>query len=119
AEDGIRDWQAEGGEYYMSFTGEYGGMWSRMGRPIHALAGIGMAAQGFDISTRYRRQPGSRDPRAAFVFDGVDGDIIGDFGTVGGGAAGLEVDRYDRELGSPEHALVLASSERLSDSYYP
>ncbi|MSP83198.1 MAG: large subunit of N,N-dimethylformamidase [Alphaproteobacteria bacterium] len=119
AEDGIRDWVAEGGEYYMSFTGEYGGMWCRMGRSIHALAGVGMAGQGFDVSTYYRRNSASRDPRAAFVFEGVEGDVIGDFGTVGGGAAGLEVDRYDRALGSPPHALVLASSENLSDTYFP
>jgi N,N-dimethylformamidase len=119
AEDGIRDWVAEGGEYYHSFTGEYGGMWSRMGRPIHALAGIGMISQGFDISSYYRRKPAASDPRAAFVFEGVEGDIIGDFGTVGGGAAGIELDRYDPAQGSPAHALVLASSENHTDSYYP
>lgn len=119
AEDGIRDWVAEGGEYYHSFTGEYGGMWSRMGRPIHALVGIGMVSQGFDISSYYRRKPGAADPRAGFIFDGVDDEIIGDFGTVGGGAAGIELDRYDPSQGSPAHALVLASSENHTDSYYP
>jgi N,N-dimethylformamidase len=119
AEDGIRDWVAEGGEYYMGFTGEYGGMWCRMGRPIHALAGVGMAGQGFDVCGHYRKGPGAADPRAAFVFEGVEGEVFGDAGTVGGGAAGLEVDRYDRSLGSPPHAIVLASSENLSDTYYP
>jgi N,N-dimethylformamidase len=119
AEDGIRDWVAEGGEYYHSFTGEYGGMWSRMGRPIHALAGVGMAAQGFDVSSYYRRQHGSYDPRAAFIFAGIEEEVIGDFGTVGGGAAGLELDRYDPAKGSPAHALVLASSENHSDTYFP
>lgn len=118
-EDGIRDWVAEGGEYYHAFTGEYGGMWSRMGRPIHALAGVGMAAQGFDVSSYYRRTEASRAPGAAWVFEGVAGDIVGDFGTVGGGAAGLELDRYDRGQGSPPHAIVLASSEMHSDIYYP
>ena len=118
-EDGIRDWVADGGEYYHSFDGTYGGMWERQGRPIHALAGVGMAGQGFDVSTHYRRTDASRDPRAAFVFEGIEDDIIGDFGTVGGGAAGIEVDRYDRGKGSPPHALVLASSEGLSDTYYP
>ena len=119
AEDGIRDWVAEGGEYYHAFTGEYGGMWSRMGRPIHALVGVGMAAQGFDTSSYYRRTAASRDPRAAFVFAGVEEEIVGDFGTVGGGAAGLELDRCDGSLGSPPHTLVLASSERHSDTYFP
>ena len=28
-EDGTRAWAAEPGEYYHSFTGEYGGLWRR------------------------------------------------------------------------------------------
>ena len=38
-------------------------------------------------------------------------EIIGDYGTQGGGAAGEEIDRFDLDLGSPGHALVLATSE--------
>jgi N,N-dimethylformamidase len=77
-----------------------------------------MATQGFDISGYFRRTPGSNDPRAAFVFEGVTGEIIGDFGTVGGGAAGLELDRCDHSLGSPPHTLVLATSENLTHLYF-
>jgi N,N-dimethylformamidase len=40
--------------------------------------------------------------------------VIGDFG-VGGGAAGQEVDRFDTALGSPAHALVLASATDFSE----
>ena len=119
SEDGIRDWVAEPGEYYHSFTGEYGGLWTRLGRPVQTLVGVGMAGQGFDVSGFFRRTEASRDPRAAFVFEGVDDDVIGDFGTIGGGAAGIEVDRYDRKLGSPPHTLIVATSEGLSDTYYP
>ena len=45
---------------------------------------------------------------------GVEADdgIIGAHGTQGGGAAGEEIDRFDVALGSPPHALVIASSER-------
>ncbi len=118
AEDGIRDWVAEPGEYYHSFSGEYGGLWRRLGRPPQGLVGVGMATQGFDISGYFRRTPGSNDPRAAFVFEGVTGEIIGDFGTVGGGAAGLELDRCDHSLGSPPHTLVLATSENLTHLYF-
>ena len=78
-----------------------------------------MAVQGFDICGHFRRSEASRDPRAAFIFEGVDEDIIGDFGVVGGGAAGLELDRFDLSLGSPAHALVLASSENLTGLYFP
>jgi N,N-dimethylformamidase len=119
AEDGIRDWVAEPGEYYHSFTGEYGGLWRRLGRPPQALVGVGMAVQGFDICGHFRRSDATRNPRAAFIFEGVDEEIIGDFGVVGGGAAGLELDRFDLSLGSPPHALVLASSENLTGLYFP
>ncbi len=77
-----------------------------------------MATQGFDVSGYFRRAPGSFDPRAAFVFEGVLGEIIGNFGTVGGGAAGLELDRCDHSLGSPPHTLVLATSENLTHLYF-
>ena len=50
-------------------------------------------------------------------FDGVKDNIIGNFGLVGGGAAGLELDRYDKDLGSPPNAYILASSESHSDLY--
>ena len=111
AEDGSRPWESEPGEYYMSFNGEYGGLWRRVGRPPNQLIGIGFTASGFDTSSYYRRTEQSEDPRVSFIFDGVDDEIIGDFGLAGGGAAGQEIDRFDRNLGSPPHALVIARSE--------
>jgi N,N-dimethylformamidase len=117
-EDGTRAWAAEVGEYYMSFTGEYGGLWRRQGRPPNAIAGVGFISQGFDASTYYRQTPARRDPRVAFMFAGIGEDeLIGDFGTLRGGAAGLEIDCYDRLLGSPSHALVVASSENHSNVF--
>ena len=113
AEDGTRAWIAEPGEYYHSFTGEYGGMWRRLGRTPNRLVGVGFSAQGFDGGTYYRLQEGASDPRVAFVMEGVESpDVIGNYGTQAGGAAGEEIDRYDVTLGSPEHAIVIASSER-------
>ena len=118
AEDGIRAWAAEPGEYYHSFTGEYGGLWRRQGLPPQMIAGTGFSAQGFDISSYYLRKPDSFDPRASWIFEGVGDDKrIGDFGLVGGGAAGLELDRADRLLGTPANALILASSEGHTDTY--
>lgn len=111
AEDGTRAWIAEPGEYYQSFNGEYGGLWRRLGRAPNRLVGIGFAAQGFDRSSYYRKQPGADHEKAAFVFAGVPEEIIGDFGSIGGGAAGEEIDRFDLFLGSPPNAIVLASSE--------
>jgi len=117
-EDGVRDWSGEPGEYFMSFSGEYGGLWRRNGRPPQSLTGVGFVAQGFDVSSYYVRKPGSFDPRAAFIFEGVGAEEkIGDFGLVGGGAAGLELDITDRSLGSPPHTLVLAASEGHGQAY--
>ena len=111
AEDGIRSWEAEPGEYYHSFSGEYGGLWRRCGRPPNVMAGIGFVAQGFDVSTYYRRAPDAENPRVRFIFDGVADEVIGDFGLIGGGAAGIELDCINRLLGSPPNILRLASSE--------
>jgi N,N-dimethylformamidase len=86
-------------------------------RPPNRLVGIGFIAQGFDNSSYYRRTAASHDRRAAFLFEGIAGDIIGDFGAWGDGAAGLEIDAYDARLGSPPHALVVASSESHSQAF--
>ena len=43
--------------------------------------------------------------------------MIGDFGLSGGGAAGFEVDRADRVLGTPAGAIVVASSEGHGPSF--
>ena len=115
AEDGPRAWEAEPGEYYSSFSGEYGGLWRRNGRPPNLLAGVGFCAQGFHLGSYYRRTEACRDPRAAFIFGGIDDELIGDFGLHGGGAAGQELDRADILLGTPPHALVVARSERHTD----
>jgi N,N-dimethylformamidase len=117
AESGVRAWAAAPGEYYQNFDGREGGLWSRLGRPPQALVGVGFAAQGFDLSTYYVRRPDSYDPRAAFIFEGVKDERIGDFGLIGGGAAGLEVDRSDPDLGTPPNALILANSENHTNTY--
>ena len=115
---GSMDWEAGPGEYYHSTTGELGGLWRFRGRPPQRLAGVGFVAQGYDRSVPYRRQPGSYDPRSAFIFEGIgDEEVIGDFGLVMGGAGGFEVDCADTELGTPAHALVLATATGLSPMY--
>ena len=60
---------------------------------------------------------GADDPRVAWILAGIDGPIIGDFGLSGGGAAGFELDRADVKLGTPAHAIVLASSENVGRSF--
>ncbi len=111
AEDGVRNWETGPGESYHAFTGEYGGMWRRLGRAPNELVGVGFCAQGFDRATGYRLAPDARTGRAAWILDGVTDDD-GSVGTsgLGGGAAGQELDRFDPHLGSPPHAVILASA---------
>src|SRR4030095_10043738 len=92
--------------------GELGGLWRRIGRPPNRLVGVGFAAQGFSSARGYTQQAGALDPRAAFVFEGVASQEIGLHGRLGG-AAGEELDRCEPRLGSPPHALVLASAHRF------
>ena len=117
-QNGTGTWRSAPGENYLSTTGEPGGLWRDRGRPPQALVGVGMAASGFDIALPYRRTAASFDPRAAFIFDGVAVDEpIGATGLVMSGAAGLEIDRADVALGTPPHALVVATATGFSDAY--
>jgi N,N-dimethylformamidase len=107
------------GEEYHSTTGELGGLWRRRGLAPQRTLGVGFAAQGWGGASGYVRLPDSFDPRAAFIFGGVgDEEIVGDFGLALSGAAGDEIDRFDRRLGSPAHALVLATSAGRHTDYY-
>ncbi len=118
-ESGIRPWQAQPGEYYHQSDGKLGGMWRFLGRDMAAVSGTSMVAQGFDASTYFKRTPESDDPRVAWAFAGIDYDErLGDFGLVGGGAAGAEVDNVDTTLGSPPHTLLVATSAGLHTDAY-
>jgi len=111
AEGGIRAWDAGPGEAYHQLDGGYGGLWRRNGRPPQTLAGVGFSAQGLFEGSYYRLLPASRDPAVAWITEGVDGDIVGDYGLSGGGAAGFELDRADERLGTPSNAVIIARSE--------
>lgn len=120
-ENGTRTWEGRPGELYHSFTGDAGGVWRSQGNTaLQVIAGVDFTAVGFDRSSYYRRTEASFDPRAAFIFEGIgDNELIGDFGYHGGGVAGNEIDCADRRLGTPPHALVLASSENHGPLYLP
>jgi N,N-dimethylformamidase len=115
-----RSWDAEPGEWHLSTTGELGGPWRFRGHAPQRLLGVGYTAEGFDRGRPYERQDGSFDPRAAFIFDGIgDEEQIGAFDVLVNewGAAGYEIDRLDHSLGTPDHALLLASATGFSDGY--
>jgi len=113
----IRTWETQPGEEYHSFDGKRGGLWRAQGKPPQSIGGVGFISEGFDLSTGYRRTDEGRGPRTAFVFGGVPEDWIGGFGLQGGGAAGIEIDHADTALGTPTHAVILASSEGHTEAY--
>ena len=79
---------------------------------------MGFSAQGTFSGSWYRRTPLSfSDPDVAFLFEGIEEEILGDFGLCGGGAAGFELDRFDPELGSDPGIKVVASSGGHGDEF--
>ena len=115
---GSRAWQADPGEGYLACTGEKSGLWRARGRAPQKIVGVGFTSEGMDESQAFERMPDSFHRRVAWMFDGIGPqEKIGDFGLGLGGAAGIEIDRYDLALGTPPHALLLASSHGHSDNY--
>lgn len=117
---GTRVWEAAPGECYHSTTGELGGLWRNRGRTPQKMVGVGFTSQGGGRNRPYRRLGASFDPRVDFIFDGIQTDeAIGDFPALvlEHGAAGFEIDRADRALGTPQHALLLATAGGFSDRY--
>jgi N,N-dimethylformamidase len=115
-EAGNRAYTTDPGEYSQAFDGGFGGMWRARGRAPSKVCGLTFAAYGFDVGSYYRRMPESNLPECEWVFDGIGQDeVIGDFGLVSGGAAGLEIDRYAADVGTPHQTYVLARSEGHGD----
>jgi N,N-dimethylformamidase len=116
---GTETWEAAPGETHLSTTGEQGGLWRNRNRAPQKRLGVGFTAQGNDWARPYVRQPDSYSPRAAFILEGVSGELIGDFPSLmlRHGAAGYEIDRADQSLGTSPHALILATGTGFSDSY--
>lgn len=115
---GSRAWQAAPGEGYLATTGDRSGLWRARGRPPQKIVALGFTTEGMDESRPFERMPDSFSPAAAWMFEGIGADEpIGDFGLGLGGAAGLELDRYDLALGTPPHTMLLASSFDHSDNY--
>ncbi len=115
-EAGNRAYTTDPGEYSQAFDGGFGGMLRARGRAPSKVCGLTFAAYGFDVGSYYRRMPESNLPQCSWIFEGVGQDeVIGDFGLVSGGAAGLEIDRYAADVGTPHQTFVLARSEGHSD----
>lgn len=114
-ESGDQAWRARPGELHHATNRERGGLWRGRARAPQKIFGVGYIAHMLDISAPYVQMPDARDERIAWMLEGIEeGELIGDFGLVGGGAAGLEVDHYDLALGTPPNTLLIASSYGFS-----
>ena len=115
---GIRTWEIQPGEQHHSTTAEPGGLWRWRGRGPNKLVGVGMCSQGWDSKAPpFERSLVSYEPQYEWIFDGVDGSLIGDTGLIMNGGSGDELDRCDYSLGSPLETVVLATSRRHTDFY--
>ena len=115
---GSRAWQAEAGEGYLASSGERSGLWRSRGRAPQKLVGLGFTTEGMDRAEPFERMPDSFHKRASWIFNGIgDEELIGDFGLALGGAAGVELDRYDLALGTPPHTLLVGASINHTDNY--
>ncbi|KIX08909.1 uncharacterized protein Z518_03566 [Rhinocladiella mackenziei CBS 650.93] len=113
---GVSPFALPGGEHIQSLDGQQGGLWRSRGMSCNTLFGVGFCAQGTGPGVPYKRTDASRNPQFSWMFTGVTGDLIGEHG-FGGGASGDEIDRYDVRNGSPEDAVILATSTGHSDDF--
>jgi N,N-dimethylformamidase len=113
---GTRTWEPEPGEAHLSTPGELGGLWRYRGRAPQTWAGVGFTAAGGESPGRpFTRTAQSRDPRVAWIFDGVGDQPIGDTPSliIRHGAAAQEFDRADQRQGAPPEPIVLGSATGL------
>ena len=125
ANQGCRTFGLPPGNWHHSMTGEQGGLWRARGRPPNQIFGLGSCALGVGKGAAYGITDAARgDPRLSFLFHGAgleSASIIGDFGLVQGAASGDEIDRLDYSLGTPQNAVIIASTKLAgghSDDYF-
>ena len=117
-DQGCRSVTFPAGERMHAMTGEQGGLWRSRGRAPNYLFGVGSCAFGTGKGRPYKiNKEQAMNPSFAWIFQGVDSnEPLGRDG-FGGGASGDEIDRLDESLGTPNNAIMLATSERHDDSF--
>jgi hypothetical protein len=107
------------GEDHLQLTGMPAGLWNACGRMAFAMVGVSWNTTGMIEGAPYRRTPASFDPRVAHLFEGIGEDeLIGEKGAFLGAAASYEVDFANALLGTPAHALVIATARMPENFFY-
>jgi hypothetical protein len=116
-DQGIRTFSLPGGERHHSLDGSQGGLWRSLGRAANYLFALGCCGEGVGPGVAYKVTDAGKDSSFSWVWDGINTDeLIGEEG-FGGGASGDEIDRWDPQYGSPEDAVVLATSIGHPDEF--
>ena len=112
--EGTRTWTAGIGERRQQLDGNDGGIWRSLGRPPNAIFGVGFCAHGFSGDGTYSATGAHIPTRFRNL-----GKFFAEQGHDPFGIAGLEIDRYSAEFGSPHNTIILASTEFLPQGYLP
>jgi len=130
-DQGCRSVELPGGERVHSLNGAQGGLWRSRGRTPQLLFGIGSCACGSGPGVPYRFTDDVVSSSAStwhWLFEGLQPEptrpnerqaenfVIGTEG-FGGGASGDEIDRLDFSLGTPNNAVLLATSTGHDDTF--
>jgi N,N-dimethylformamidase beta subunit-like protein len=112
-------WEGGAGEDHLQLTGMPAGLWNARGRMQFAMVGVSWNATGMVEGAPYRRTPASFDPRVAHLFEGIgQNEPIGEKGAFLGAAASYEVDFANVVMGTPPHALVIATAAIAGNFFY-
>ena len=115
-DQGCRTFGLPPGNWHLSLTGEQGGLWRPRGRPPQKIFGVGSCAIGLGQGAGYGITDEARsDPRLSFLFHGAgleSASIIGDFAISLGAASADEIDRLDYSLGTPQNAVIIATTKQ-------
>jgi len=112
----------EPGQGQHSTTLEVGGPWARRGRPPRSILGVEYAANVFTSAEGrwgFKRLPASYDPHYAFIFEGVEEEIIGDFGLNLGSAVGFEMDAVQEWQWSEMTPKPVVLAQAAHETFFP
>lgn len=111
---GTRTWSRAPGESHHQLDGRPAGTWRHLDRPPNLLTGVGFSSVGFSGDGAHRIKPGvaAKLPKHLAA-------AVREIGDAPFGVAGLELDRYDVDLGSDPGLEVIASTHAMPDGYHP
>lgn len=116
--EGGRTWDGPVGELALSLTNEIGGFFRHRGRGEFSLVGSAISLMGFEEARPYTRTKASYSDETNWIFEGVIEETFGDEGIVLGGAAGYEVDATNKNMGTSQDTVVLATAKGFPSEFY-